>query len=418
MNGVLGLTGKEICAYALSGICICTIFISVGNLFAFMSMVTVYSTKNCPYCRMAKAFLDKQGVTYTAIDVGADTAAAQKMIALSGQRGVPVITVDDEVIVGYDSERLNKLFGTPAGSGQYDVIIVGAGPAGLTAGVYCARKLLKTLIISENIGGQALESWAIENYMGYRMITGEDLMKRFEEQVRTLDVRLELGRVSAITPEDGLFMAKTASGVTMKAKSLILTQGKQPKKLGVSEEEKYLGRGLSICSTCDGPLYKEKKVAIVGGGNSGVQTAIEMSGIAASVSLIVRSTIKADPVYVKKLEGMKNITVHQHSQIVGLSGDKFLDQITIRTEGQPDQSIGVDGVFIEIGWTPNTEVLDGLVNLNDRGEIVVDVDGRTSRPGIFAAGDVTSVKSKQIIIAAGEGAKAALEAYEYVMQKV
>jgi alkyl hydroperoxide reductase subunit F len=381
-------------------------------------MVTVYSTKNCPYCRMAKAFLDKQGVTYTAIDVGADTAAAQKMIALSGQRGVPVITVDDEVIVGYDSERLNKLFGTPAGSGQYDVIIVGAGPAGLTAGVYCARKLLKTLIISENIGGQALESWAIENYMGYRMITGEDLMKRFEEQVRTLDVRLELGRVSAITPEDGLFMAKTASGVTMKAKSLILTQGKQPKKLGVSEEEKYLGRGLSICSTCDGPLYKEKKVAIVGGGNSGVQTAIEMSGIAASVSLIVRSTIKADPVYVKKLEGMKNITVHQHSQIVGLSGDKFLDQITIRTEGQPDQSIGVDGVFIEIGWTPNTEVLDGLVNLNDRGEIVVDVDGRTSRPGIFAAGDVTSVKSKQIIIAAGEGAKAALEAYEYVMQKV
>ncbi|MGA2698730.1 MAG: FAD-dependent oxidoreductase [Methanoregula sp.] len=383
-----------------------------------MSMVTVYSTKNCPYCRMAKAFLDKQGVTYTAIDVGADTAAAQKMIVLSGQRGVPVITVDDEVIVGYDSERLNALFGTPAGSGQYDVIIVGAGPAGLTAGVYCARKLLKTLIISENIGGQALESWAIENYMGYRMITGEDLMKRFEEQVRTLDVRLELGRVSGIAPEDGLFTVKTASGVTMKAKSLILTQGKQPKKLGVSEEEKYLGRGLSICSTCDGPLYKGKKVAIVGGGNSAVQTAIEMSGIAASVSLIVRSTIKADPVYLKKLEGIKNITMHQHSQIVRLSGDKFLDQITIRTEGQPDQSIGVDGVFIEIGWTPNTEVLDGLVNLHDRGEIVVDVDGRTSRPGIFAAGDVTSVKSKQIIIAAGEGAKAALEAYEYVMQKV
>jgi NADH-dependent peroxiredoxin subunit F len=418
MNGVLGLTGKEICVYALPVICTCTIFISVGNLFAFMSMVTVYSTKNCPYCRMAKAFLDKQGVTYTAIDVGADTAAAQKMIVLSGQRGVPVITVDDEVIVGYDSERLNALFGTPAGSGQYDVIIVGAGPAGLTAGVYCARKLLKTLIISENIGGQALESWAIENYMGYRMITGEDLMKRFEEQVRTLDVRLELGRVSGIAPEDGLFTVKTASGVTMKAKSLILTQGKQPKKLGVSEEEKYLGRGLSICSTCDGPLYKGKKVAIVGGGNSAVQTAIEMSGIAASVSLIVRSTIKADPVYLKKLEGIKNITMHQHSQIVRLSGDKFLDQITIRTEGQPDQSIGVDGVFIEIGWTPNTEVLDGLVNLNDRGEIVVDVDGRTSRPGIFAAGDVTSVKSKQIIIAAGEGAKAALEAYEYVMQKV
>ena len=415
--GVLGLTGKEICVCALPVTCTCTIFISVGNLFAFMSMVTVYSTKNCPYCRMAKAFLDKQGVAYTAIDVGADAVAAQKMIDLSGQRGVPVITVDDDVIVGYDSERLNALFGTPAGSGQYDVIIVGAGPAGLTAGVYCARKLLKTLIISENIGGQALESWAIENYMGYRMITGEDLMKRFEEQVRTLDVRLELGRVSGIAPEDGLFAVKTASGITMKAKSLILTQGKQPRTLGVPGEEKYMGHGLSICSTCDGPLYKGKKVAVVGGGNSGLQTAVEMSGIAASVSLIVRSTIKADPVYVKKLEGIKNVAVHQHSQITALAGDPFLERITITTEGEDDQNIDVDGVFIEVGWTPNTEILGGLVDLNNRGEIIVDVDGCTSRPGIFAAGDVTAVKSKQIIIAAGDGAKAALEAFEYVMKQ-
>lgn len=382
-----------------------------------MSMVTVYSTKNCPYCRMAKAFLDKQGISYTNIDVGADDAAARKMIDLSGQRGVPVITVDDEVIVGFDSARLNELFGTPAENELYDAIIVGAGPAGLTAAMYCARKLLKTLIISENIGGQALESWAIENYMGYRMITGEDLMKKFEEQVRTLDVRLELIRVSGIVQAEGIFEVTTASGALLKAKSLILTQGKQPKKLGVSEEEKYLGRGLSICSTCDGPLYKEKKVAIVGGGNSAVQTAIEMSGIASSVSLIVRSTIKADPVYIKKLEEIKNITVHLHSQITGLSGDKFLDRITIKTEGQPDQGIVVDGVFIEIGWTPNTEILDGLVDLNNRGEIIVDVDGKTSRAGVFAAGDVTSVKSKQIIIAAGDGAKAALEAYEYLMQK-
>ncbi len=143
-----------------------------------------------------------------------------------------------------------------------------------------------------------------------------------------------------------------------------------------------------------------------------------MSGIASSVSLILRSTIKADPVYIKKLEEIKNITVHLHSQITGLSGYKFLDQITIKTEGKPDQSIGVDGVFIEIGWTPNTEILDGLVDLNDQGEIIVDVDGRTSRAGVFAAGDVTSVKSKQIIIAAGDGAKAALEAYEYLMKTV
>jgi len=382
-----------------------------------MSTVTVYSTKNCPYCRMAKAFLDKQGVKYTAIDVGVDAAAAEKMIALSGQRGVPVITVDDEVIIGFDSQRLNELFGTHPAGEIYDVAIVGAGPAGLTAGVYCARKLLKTLIISEGIGGQALESWAIENYMGYRMITGEDLMKKFEEQVRTLDVRLELDRVTGIVPEEKLFAVTTVSGITVKAKSIILTQGKQPRKLGVKDEEKYLGRGLSICSTCDGPLYKGKKVAVVGGGNSALQTAVEMSGIASSVSLIVRSTIKADPVYVKKLEGIKNITVHLHAQISALAGDPFLRQITIATEGQPEQRIDVDGVFIEVGWTPNTDLLNSLVDLNDKKEIVIDVNGCTSRPGVFAAGDVTSVKSKQIIIAAGEGAKAALEAYEYVMRQ-
>jgi len=383
-----------------------------------MSTVTVYSTKNCPYCRMAKAFLDKQGVPYTAIDVGADAAAAQKMIEISGQRGVPVIVVGDEVIVGFDSERLNELFGTPVERELYDVIIVGAGPAGLTAGVYCARKLLKTLIVSENIGGQALESWAIENYMGFRMITGEDLMKKFEEQARTLDLRLELVGVKSVTQAaDGIFEVTSAPGAVMRGKSLILAQGKQPKMPGVPGEEKYLGRGLSICATCDGPLYKGKKVAVVGGGNSAVQTAIELAGIASSVSLIARSTIKADPVYVKKLDGIKNITVHLHSQIAEMAGETYLDRITVKSEGKPDQSFGVSAVFVEIGWMPNTGLLDGFVATNDKGEIVVDADCHTNRPGVFAAGDVSSVRSKQIIIAAGEGAKAALEAYEYVTKK-
>jgi len=366
---------------------------------------------------MAKAFLEKQGVPYTPVDVGIDPVAAKKMIDISGQRGVPVITVDDEVIVGYDSQRLNELFGTHMADDIYDVIIVGAGPAGMTAGVYCSRKLLKTLILTEAIGGQALESWAIENYMGYRMITGEDLMKKFEEQVRTLDVRLELDRVTKIDVDQNLFAVSTISGATVKGKSLILTQGKKPRKLGLNGEEKFFGRGLSICSTCDGPLFKGKKVAIVGGGNSAVQTAIEMSGIASSVSLIVRSTVKADPVYVKKMEGKKNIVIHPHTHIKELFGDRFLESITIQTEGNSEQNLTVDGVFIEIGWEPNTDILDGFIDLNSLKEIVIDTNCHTSRPGVFAAGDVTSVKGKQIIIAAGDGAKAALEAYEYLLQK-
>jgi len=381
-----------------------------------MANVTVYSTKGCPYCRMAKAFLDKHGVIYTSIDVGEDAGAARKMIELSGQRGVPVITVDDEVIVGFDARRLNELFGTSTAGDIYDVLIIGAGPAGLTAGVYCARKFLKTMIISENIGGQALESWSIENYMGYRMVTGEDLMKKFEEQVQTLDIRLELDRVTGIYEEDGLFTVKTVSDAILKAKSLILTQGKKPRKLGVANEEQYLGRGLSICSTCDGPLYAKKKIAVVGGGNSALQTAVEMSNIAESVSLIVRRTIRADPVYTKMFDTKKNIDIHLNSEITALRGDKFLTGITIKDGKGQEQTMDVDGVFIEIGWLPNTDILDGFVDLNDKKEVVVDLNCHTTREGVFAAGDVTSVKGKQIIIASGDGAKAALEAHEYVMK--
>jgi len=366
---------------------------------------------------MAKAFLDKNGVPYESIDVGADQEAAQKMVELSGQRGVPVITVDDEVIVGFDSQRLNELFGKTGATDIFDVLIVGAGPAGLTAGVYCARKMLNTIIISENIGGLALESWAIENYMGYRMITGEDLMKKFEEQVRTLNIRLELDRVESVAREEEVFAVTAASGTTIRARALILTQGNHHRKLGVANEEQFLGRGLSICSTCDGPLYKGKRVAVVGGGNAAFQTAIEMSKIATSVSLIVRSTVKADPVYVRKLEEMKNITLHKNTQISSLHGNKFLSGITIRNDSGKEQVMDLDGVFLEIGWLPNSGMVDGLVALNEKKEIIVDCDGRTNVPGIFAAGDVTNVRSKQIIIAAGDGAKAALEVYEYLMKE-
>jgi NADH-dependent peroxiredoxin subunit F len=380
-----------------------------------MSKVTVYSTQYCQYCRMAKAFLDKQKIPYESIDVGEDRAAAEKMIELSGQRGVPVIVVDDEVIVGFDSQRLNVLFGSASPADVNDVVIVGAGPAGLTAGVYCARKMLATVIISENIGGQALESWTIENYMGYRVVSGEELMKKFEEQVRTLNIRLELDRVTGITKDANLFIVKTGSGTEVRAKTLILTQGNRPKKLGVANEEQYLGRGLSICATCDGPLYRGKKVAVVGGGNAALQTAIEMSTIAASVDLIVRSTIKADPVYIEKQKAKKNIKVHLNSQVTGIEGDKFLSAITIKNDKGKEHKLTLDGVFIEVGWLPNTDMVDGLVVLNPKKEIAIDCNGKTSTPGIFAAGDVTSVRSKQIIIAAGDGAKAALEAFEYLM---
>jgi alkyl hydroperoxide reductase subunit F len=231
-------------------------------------------------------------------------------------------------------------------------------------------------------------------------------------------MRLELDRIVSISKNDDVFTIRTISESTLKSKTLILAQGNRPKKLGVANEEQYLGRGLSICSTCDGPLYKGKRIAIVGGGNSAIQTAVEMSDIAQSARLIVRSNIRADPVYVRMLESKKNIAIQLNSQIIALHGNKFLNAITIRNESGEEQKIDIDGVFIEIGWLPNTDILDGFVALNDKKEIIVDVNCHTSMAGVFAAGDVTSIKGKQIIIASGEGAKAALEAHEYLLKSV
>jgi alkyl hydroperoxide reductase subunit F len=382
-----------------------------------MSKVTVYSTENCPYCRMTKTFLEKHGVPYESIDVGKDVEQAKKMVALSGQHGVPVITVDNEMIVGFDIRRLNEIFGTATEEETYDVLIVGAGPAGLTAGVYCARKMLKTVIISENIGGQALASWMIENYMGYRMVTGDELMKKFEEQAREHHIHLELDRITGVSRNEGLFSFSTTTERTFRAKAVIFAQGNRPRTLGVPDEERFLGRGLSLCSTCDGPLYRGKRVAVVGGGNSGLQTALEMGGIATSVSLIVRSSIRADEVYTGLLKKKGNIVVHLNSQVKALHGDTFLTGITVVSSATgAEQKIDVDGLFVEIGWMPNTDFLEGFLGLNDRKEIIVDINCHTSQPGAFAAGDVTSIRGKQIIIASGEGAKAALEAHEYVMK--
>jgi alkyl hydroperoxide reductase subunit F len=380
-----------------------------------MPKVTVYSTQNCPYCRMVKAFLDRQGVQYVSFDVGTDKEQAKKMIEVSGQYGVPVVTVDDEVIVGFDAQKLTELFGKEEGGEVYEVLIIGAGPAGLTAGVYCARKLLKTVIISENIGGQAIESWAIENYMGYRMITGDELMRKFEEQAREHEIRLELDRVLTLDRTGNEFLANTATGLAIRARSVILAQGKRPRMLGIEGEDRYLGRGLSVCATCDGPLFRDKVVAVVGAGNSALQTVLEMSKIAREVHLIVRSSLKCDESYTKRYEEIKNIITHKNVTISKLQGNKMLTGITIKDRSTGKETeIKLDGVFLQIGWIPNTDFLEGFVEMNEQKEIIIDIDCKTSVHGIYAAGDVTNIKTKQIITAAGEGAKAALSAYEYL----
>ena len=380
-----------------------------------MPNVVVYYTENCPYCRMVKAFLDQRKVPYRAVNVGTDRQAAREMIERSQQYGVPVTTVDDEVIIGYDAKRLGELFGGEQSETSLDVLIVGAGPAGLTAGVYCSRKGLKTLLISTTIGGQALESWAIENYMGFRMIKGDELMHRFEEQVRSQNIRLELDRVTGVTREDGRFRVTTEGGKAYKATAMIVASGKHPKQLGIADEHRYLGRGLSVCATCDGPLFRDKRIAVIGGGNSAVQMANELAGIAGHVDVVVRSDFKADKTDINRLEEKANVTIHRGWEVTALHGDAFLTGLTIRERNTSREvRLDEDGVFLDIGWLPNTDFLTGFIALNEKNEVVVDENCHTSIPGFFGAGDVTSINSDQIIIAAGEGAKAALEAFAWV----
>ncbi|MDT8357563.1 MAG: FAD-dependent oxidoreductase [Methanomicrobiaceae archaeon] len=382
-----------------------------------MPEVKVYTTKGCQYCRLTKAFLQNHGVEYTEIDVGTDRDKAEEMVELTGQLGVPVTVVGEEVIIGFDLARLKQLFEKPGEDGLYDVVIIGGGPAGLTAGVYVARKMLRGVILTENVGGQALESWAIENYMGYRMVTGEELISKFEDQVRELNIHIELDSVAKVEKEDGKFLVHTASEQSFLGTALIITSGVAPRWLGLPGEEKFIGHGESICATCDGPLFRDKVVAVVGGGNYALTTAIEMSKLATKVHLIVRSSIKADEIYKRSYEAKENIVTHTNYVVSALHGDAFLSGITIRErETGEEKRIDVEGLFLAIGHEPNTGFLDGFLETNRQGEIIVDENCHTSKPGVFAAGDVTCVNGKQVIIAAGEGAKAALEAYDYVMR--
>jgi alkyl hydroperoxide reductase subunit F len=382
-----------------------------------MAGVKVYTTENCPYCRMVQAFLRKQGVEYEIVDVGKDREAAREMIQISGQRGVPVTVSGNEMVVGFDAKRLREIFGTPAAGGVYDVVIVGAGPAGLTAGVYCARKLMKTAIITENVGGQAAWSWTIENYMGFTMIRGEDLIHKFEEQVRGFHVHLELDSVEGIDREDDAFVVRTASEHTFRCRAIILAPGKEPRTLGLPGEDRLIGRGISICATCDAPLFRDRPIAVVGGGNAAIQTAIEMTKIASSVAMIVRSDFRCDEVYIARAKDL-GVQIYLRHEVAALHGEDSLTRITIRDRNTgKETALDVSGLFLAIGLVPNTKFLGDLVVLNERGEIDIDENCHTSVPGIFAAGDATCVRAKQIIVAAGEGAKAAIEAHDYLLSE-
>ena len=294
-----------------------------------------------------------------------------------------------------------------------DLIIIGAGPAGITAAVYAARKKMDLLVISKDIGGQAAWSGDIENYTGYQFITGPELTQKFSEHIRKYAVNLkEQEVVTDIRKTGGIILVRTDKGA-YEAKTVIVASGKRSKELGVPGEKEFKNRGLTYCATCDGPLFSGKAVAVIGGGNSALDAVLQLANIASKVYLVnITLGLTGDAVMRQKVEENRIVQILNNAQVTAITGDKFVSGLKIKKDDQ-EEPLSVQGVFVEIGLIPNSDFIQGIEK-NKFGEINVNSRNETSIPGIFAAGDVTDVPEKQIIIAAGEGSKAALSVFRYL----
>jgi len=305
----------------------------------------------------------------------------------------------------------------------FDVLVIGGGPAGAAAAIYAARKGIRTGVAAERFGGQVLDTMAIENFISVTYTEGPKLASALEQYVREYDVDImNLQRASKLIPASepgGLIEVQLENGASLKSRSVVLSTGARWRQMNVPGEQEYRNKGVAYCPHCDGPLFKGKRVAVIGGGNSGVEAAIDLAGIVSHVTLIeFDGQLRADEVLQRKLRSMKNVTVITNGQTTEVLGDG--QRVTglvykDRVSGDP-LNVELEGIFVQIGLLPNTEWLKGAVALSPRGEIEVDSHGRTSVPGVFAAGDATTTPFKQIVIAMGEGSKAALSAFDHLIR--
>lgn len=297
----------------------------------------------------------------------------------------------------------------------YDILIIGGGPAGLNAALYSKRKGLDVGIISYDLGGQVMDTSSVENYLGFPSISGEGLMKKFIEHVNILNVPyLEYVHVKDIKKSD-LIEIHLEDGNTFKSKSVIIATGSKPRKIGIPGELEYSNKGVCYCAICDGPLFADEEVVVAGGGNSAVEAAIDLSKIAKKVTLVHRSNFRADKILVDQLLTLDNVQIKLETQILEVIGDKFMKGLIVKDKLEnKEYTIEAAGLFVEIGYLPNSDHFKNILALNSKGEIIVDKYGRTNIDGIFAAGDVTDTPYKQIIMSAGDGAKCSLSANEYI----
>lgn len=300
----------------------------------------------------------------------------------------------------------------------YDVIIVGGGPAGLAAAVYAARKRLKTLLVTADIGGQVNLTLRVENYLGYQLIEGAELIDKFQAQVRQYPIDQKVGNKATRVDKVGTELEVTTDdGERHRSRTVVFAAGKRSRPLNVPGEAELVGRGLSYCEICDGPLFAGRRVAVIGGGNSALEAVLDMIKIAGHVSLVSLTALTCDAVLSDKIKGVPNLTVYLRHATERIEGTKLVEGIVIRDLNTGDRKhLPVTGVFVEIGLVPNSDAVKHLVPLNETGEVPVNCSSETAVPGLYAAGDVTTVPEKQILVAAGEGAKAILQAHRYLQR--
>ena len=394
-----------------------------------------YFSLSCQNCPDVVQALNLMAVLNPNIHhVAIDGALFQEEVTIRQVMSVPSIYLNGELFgqgrMG-EEEILAKLdTGASARDAEklsakdaFDVLVVGGGPAGAAAAIYAARKGIRTGVAAERFGGQVLDTMAIENFISVNETEGPKLARALENHVREYDVDImNLQRAAQLIPASaagGLHEIKLENGASLKAKTLILATGARWREMNVPGEQEYRGRGVAYCPHCDGPLFKGKRVAVIGGGNSGVEAAIDLAGIVAQVTLLeFDSQLRADAVLQKKLNSLSNVTVITSALTSEVHGDgQKVTGLTYKDRNSSEfHQLELAGIFVQIGLLPNSDWLKGTVELTSRGEIIVDARGETSLPGIFAAGDVTTVPYKQIVIAVGEGAKASLSAFDHLIR--
>ncbi len=349
---------------------------------------------------------------------------AVPMVFLNGQVFGSGRMSAEEIVAKLDSNAEAREAAKLNQKAPFDVLIVGGGPAGAAAAVYAARKGIRVGVAAERFGGQVNDTMAIENYISVLETDGPKMAAAMEAQVRHYEVDImNLQRAAKVVPATtpgGLTQVHMANGGVLSARSVILSTGARWRNVNVPGEEQYKNKGVAYCPHCDGPLFKGKRVAVIGGGNSGVEAAIDLAGLVEHVSLVeFADALKADAVLVSKLKSLPNVSIHVNAQTTEITGDgQKVNGLSYKDRANEAlHHIELAGVFVQIGLVPNTEFLKGTIELSQFGEIVVDAKCHTNLPGVFAAGDVTTVPYKQIVIAAGEGAKAALSAFDYLIRQ-